>query len=238
MPVMQESDNSASLAQQLAALIQQMIKQELGQGATPTAAPRPEVGAAPAEAPAPAPTPAPAPAPVSAPQPVAARFWPSYLDLPEVLPYSAKWKQNLATDTPNPAIFCLVSNLVNWDGIRTYVHNKGKLSENDNSISSAGVTALHNFSRFFLAQLYEEGVSPEQAQELLTVVGNAINGRLKAESASYVIDIPQVQIMFSSKNMEPVADGERTGFVDELHSWAISNASGSFYQKKALVKLS
>ncbi len=144
----------------------------------------------------------------------------------------------MATASPNPGIVCIVSNLVNWSTIRTYVHNKGKLSENDNSISSAAVTALHNFSRFFLAQLYEEGINAEQARELLYVIGNAINGRLKSESAPYVIDIPQVQIMFSSKNMEPVADGERTGFVDELHSWAISNASGSFYQKKALVKLS
>ena len=223
---MQESDNSASLAQQLASLIQQMIKQELGQEATSSA-----------DAPAPAPSPTP-PIAATAPQPLAAHFWSEYLDLPEVVPYSAKWKENIATETPNPGIICIVSNLVNWSTIRTYGRNKGKLSENDNSISSAGVTALHNFSRFFLAQLYEEGVSPEQAQELLTVVGNAINSRLKAESAPYVIDIPQVQIMFSSKNMEPVADGERTGFVDELHSWAISNASGSFYQKKALVKLS
>lgn len=236
---MQNSDQSADLAQQLALLIQQMIKQELGQISPPTAEARPQAGPAPAAI-----TAAPPPEPVvptsttTATQPVTTCFWPEYLDLPEVTSYSAKWKENIATATPNPGLVCIVSNLINWSTIRTYIHNKGKLSENDNSISSAAVTALHNFSRFFLAQLYEEGVSPEEARETLTIIAKSINNRLKAESAPYVIDIPQVQASYSAKNMEPIADSERTGFVDELHSWAISNPSGTFYHHKALVKLS
>ena len=162
-------------------------------------------------------------------------LWNEVLDLPELANYAAAWKANLQSANPEPVLVCMVTNLAVWQATHAY---KLTLEDNqDTSYDNSASRALYNFSRYFFKALYAQDTDYGAAADLAEVMANYLNEKLRQDNAPYRIELTELGNTYSSRNMEISPDGESTGCVDALCSWAITNAAGNIYKDKILVRL-
>lgn len=162
-------------------------------------------------------------------------LWNEVLSLPELANYAAEWKANLQSDSPDPVLVCMVTNLAVWQATHAY---KLTLEDNqDTSYDNSASRALYNFSRYFFKALYAQDTDYGKAADLAEVMANYLNDKLRQDNAPYRIELTELGNTYSSRNMEISPDGESTGCVDALCSWAITNAAGNIYKDKILVRL-
>ena len=162
-------------------------------------------------------------------------LWNEVLDLPELADYATDWKTNLQSEAPEPVLVCMVTNLAVWQATHAY---KLTLEDNqDTSYDNSASRALYNFSRYFFKALYAQDTDYGKAADLAEVMANYLNEKLRQDNAPYRIELTELGNTYSSRNMEISPDGESSGCVDALCSWAITNAAGNIYKDKILVRL-
>ena len=165
------------------------------------------------------------------------RFWPSCLNAGVLQQFHEQWRAELGRTDASPTLLCMFANIFSWSCFNELLKSK---DQTDNDLERAAYTALHTFSRYFLDWLYESGKSSDEAAGISRELAVHINERLSADNAKYAIEVDEVDLQdtFSSALMQAVPQGNSTGHVKRLHSWAIiHSANRGICLLKAMVLL-
>lgn len=154
------------------------------------------------------------------------RFWPDCLNEDVLQPFQTQWREELGKQGASPSLLCMFANIFSWSCYRELQKSKGST---DTELDRPEYTALHSFSRFFMDWLYETGKNSDEVADLARRLAIYINGLLEKDNAKYTIEVDEVDLgdTFSSALMQAVPQGNSTGRVKQLHSWAIVPATGS-----------
>lgn len=163
------------------------------------------------------------------------RLWPECLNIFDLKTYESKWRDELKKKDADPELLSMFANIFAWSCANEICSRKADSA--DPSIEGAAITAIHNFSRFLFINLQNEGIDPADAEIISDKILQKINGQLTEQGASYKLWQPVLNTKFSSKSMDPSPAGTATGVVDSLCTWAVTNAQGTIYNKKARVLL-
>lgn len=165
------------------------------------------------------------------------RFWPSCLNAAVLQQFHEQWRAELGRKDASPTLLCMFANIFSWSCFHELLKSK---EQTDNDLERSAYTALHTFSRHFLDWLYETGKSNDEAASISRELATHINGQLSADNAKYAIEVDEVDLQdtFSSALMQAVPQGNSTGHVKRLHSWAIiHSANRGICLLKAMVLL-
>lgn len=158
-------------------------------------------------------------------QALGARLWPDFLEIDELKPYEERWSMELVKEDADPAVLCMFANIFAWNCANELARATGG---GDTSLERIAIPSLHAFSRFLLEWLHNNGVSPNDAQDISYQLAESVNRHLEETNAAYRINLHAVMLGDPLSNlMQPRLEGRETGRVKRIYSWCITSANGN-----------